>query len=180
MRYLFLLLLVWYCSDIAFAQQQNTLSFEQITQAVQQQQFQIRFRIASTHSSFYLNPTTPYIDQNINISPDSSFVVIADSVAVGYLPYYGSGYAFPQYGLKGVVFKNRILNRQIHYNTKGHHPSISFQFEILGLLDSYKIQIDITKNGTTYMLVISRQRSPISYIGSFELLPINQISTSDK
>lgn len=179
MKIIIILFLLFHSAKL-YAQDQSTLTFEQITSAVEQKTFQIRFNIATTHNSFYVDPITPYENQNVTISADSSFIMIIDSIAVGYLPYFGSGYAFPQYGINGIVFKNKMINTQVSYNNRGKRPSISCSFDVYGLMDNYKIRLDITNDGTTYMLVISQQRGPISYIGNFKLLPPTRIDTSSK
>ena len=132
---------------------------------VDSNRFEMQYTIATTHHTFYLQPMTPYTDQNIRISQDSAFIVIRDNRAAGYLPYYGSGYAMPQTGPKGIVFSNTMTDLNKSIKGKGRHPSISYQFSVAGKNDAYKINIDIRYNGQCYLYINSLRRSPISYIG---------------
>ena len=60
--------------------------FSTIQRLVDSNRFEMVYTIATTHHSFYLQPGTPYSDQNIRITRDSAFVIIQDSIAAGYLP----------------------------------------------------------------------------------------------
>lgn len=144
---------------------QPITKFNIIQDLVDSNRFEMEYTIATTHHTFYLQPTTPYSDQNIRISQDSAFVIIRDSIAAGYLPYFGSGYSIPQTGAKGIVFRNKMLNLTKSTRGKGKRQSISYQFSVIGKNDSYKISIDIRNDGLCYLYVNSLRRSPISYIG---------------
>lgn len=150
----------------AHAQPQRPITnFNTIQQSVDSNRFKMIYTIATTHHTFYLQPTTPYSDQNIRITQDSAFILIQDSLAIGYLPYYGTGYSIPQTGVKGILFKNKMLNPTKSVRGKGRRSSIFYQFSIAGINDTYKISIDIRHNGLCYLFVNSLKRSPISYTG---------------
>lgn len=145
--------------------EQPITNFNTISTMVDSNRFEMQYTIATTHHTFYLQPTTPYSDQNIRISRDSAFVIIHDSIAAGYLPYFGSGYSIPQTGARGIVFRNKMLNLNKTTKGRGRRRSISYQFSVEGRNDSYKISIDIRYDGTCYLYINSLKRSPISYIG---------------
>ena len=92
----------------------------------------MQYTIATTHHTFYLQPTTPYSDQNIRIAQDSAFVIIRDSIAAGYLPYFGSGYSIPQTGNRGIVFSNTMQDLTRQTRGKGRRQSIFYQFSVVG------------------------------------------------
>lgn len=139
--------------------------FKTIQALVDSNRFEMQYTIATTHHTFYLQPTTPYSDQNIRISQDSAFIIIRDSITAGYLPYFGSGYSIPQTGPRGIVFSNQMLNLSKNLKGKGRRQSISYQFSVIGKNDTYKISIDIRNDGQCYLYVNSLRRGPISYIG---------------
>ena len=139
--------------------------FSTIRQLVDSNRFEMVYTIATTHHTFYLQPTTPYSDQNIRIAKDSAFIIIRDSLAAGYLPYFGSGYSIPQTGANGIVFSNKMLDLTKSTKGKGRRQSIFYQFSVVGTRDTYKISIDIRHNGQCYLFINSLRRSPISYIG---------------
>ncbi len=139
--------------------------FSEIRQLIEDNRFEMVYTIATTHHTFYLQPTTPYTDQNIRIARDSAFIIIRDSVAAGYLPYFGNGYSIPQTGAKGIVFSNKMLELTKSRQGRGRRQSISYRFSVVGKNDTYKISIDIRYNGQCYLFVNSLKRSPISYIG---------------
>ena len=149
----------------ADAQSLPITNFSQIKSMVDSNRFEMIYTIATTHHTFYLQPTTPYSDQNIRIAQDSAFVIIRDSVAAGYLPYFGSGYSIPQTGAKGIVFSNKMLNLTKSIRGKRKKQAILYQFSIVGTNDTYKISIDIRYNGLCYLFINSLHRSPISYVG---------------
>lgn len=166
MRYLILLcpgFLLF--SSVLHAQNRPISDFEQIEAMVDSNRFEMEYTIATTHYTFYLQPTTPYSDQNIRIAADSAFVIIRDSIAAGYLPYFGSGYSIPQTGPLGIVFSNKMLNLTKSVKGRGRRQSIAYQFSVAGINDTYKISIDIRYNGLCYLYVNSLKRSPISYVG---------------
>lgn len=152
-------------SAVRVQTEQPITNFSTIRSMVDSNRFEMQYTIATTHYTFFLQPTTPYSDQNIRIAQDSAFVIIRDSVAAGYLPYFGSGYSIPQTGTKGIVFSNRMQNVSKSILGKGKRKSISYRFSITGLTDSYKVSIDIRYDGTCYLYINSLRRSPISYIG---------------
>ena len=114
-KFFFTGLLFWgiFLSPITQNNQRIT-NFGIIKEKVDSNRFKMQYTIATTHHTFYLQPTTPYSDQNIRIAQDSAFVIIRDSIAAGYLPYFGSGYSIPQTGNRGIVFSNTMqdLTRQ--------------------------------------------------------------------
>lgn len=149
----------------AQSEQKPITNFKTIQSLVDSNRFEMVYTIATTHNTFYLQPTTPYSDQNIRIGRDSAFVIVRDSMAAGYLPYFGTGYSFPQTGAKGIVFSNTMIDQTKATRGKGRRQSISYQFTIIGKNDTYKISIDIRHNGQCYLYVNSLRRSPISYVG---------------
>lgn len=166
MKYLILLCPVYLLlSFVLPAQNRPITDFEQIKSMVDSNRFEMEYTIATTHHTFYLQPTTPYSDQNIRIANDSAFVIIRDSIAAGYLPYFGSGYALPQLGPRGIVFSNKMLDLTKSVKGRGRRQSIAYQFSVVGKNDTYKINIDIRYNGLCYLYVNSLKRSPISYVG---------------
>lgn len=166
MRYLILLCPGFLLFSLVLqAQNRPITDFEQIEAMVDSNRFEMEYTIATTHYTFYLQPTTPYSDQNIRIAADSAFVIIRDSIAAGYLPYFGSGYSIPQTGPLGIVFSNKMLNLTKSVKGRGQRQSIAYQFSVVGINDTYKISIDIRYNGLCYLYVNSLRRSPISYVG---------------
>lgn len=153
-------------ASLVFSQSGRPVTdFAHIQQIVDSNRIEMEYTIATTHYTFYLQPATPYSDQNINIAGDSAFIIIRDSVAAGYLPYFGGGYSIPQTGSKGVVFSSKIFDRTVRLKGKGKRQAITYSFAVVGLNDSYKINIDIQYDGSCYLYVLSTRRSPISYIG---------------
>lgn len=144
---------------------QPITNFNAIQQLVDSNQFEMIYTIATTHHTFFIQPNTPYSDQNIRIAKDSAFIIIHDSIAAGYLPYYGTGYSLPETGEKGIIFSNKMLNLTKSTQGRGRRQAISYQFSVVGKNDTYKISIDIRHNGQCYLFVNSLRRSPISYTG---------------
>lgn len=154
--------------SLLYANAQNfepITNFNTIRQMVDSNRFEMNFTIATTHHTFYIQPTTPYSDQNIRIAKDSAFIIIQDSLAGGYLPYFGTGYSIPQTGIRGIVFSNKMIDLKKSVKGKGRRSSIFYQFAVVGKNDTYKISIDIRHNGQCYLFINSLKRSPISYTG---------------
>lgn len=157
----------------ARAQNSNTpLDFGQIRSMVDSNRFEILFTVATTHYNYYLQPATPYSDENIRIDRDSAFMVVNDTIATGYLPYFSSGYSFPQTGLKGIIFDNKMITPSVKMKGKRNKQAINYQFDVIGKNDAYKIRLDIQYDGTCYLYVTSTRRSPISYIGKISPLTL--------
>lgn len=165
-KFFFTGLLFWgiFLSPITQNNQRIT-NFGIIKEKVDSNRFKMQYTIATTHHTFYLQPTTPYSDQNIRIAQDSAFVIIRDSIAAGYLPYFGSGYSIPQTGNRGIVFSNTMQDLTRQTRGKGRRQSIFYQFSVVGKNDTYKLSIDIRHDGTCYLFINSLKRSPISYTG---------------
>lgn len=144
--------------------------FEQTQKIVNSNHFKIDFTIATTYNSYYMTPTQPNYNENIRIEKDSAYVIINDTIAEGFLPYFGSGYSFPQVGAKGIVFANKMLDKTVRIKGKKGKRTIAYEFMVVGLLDSYRINLDIQYDGTCYLFVNSTKRSPITYQG--KLYPI--------
>lgn len=149
----------------AQGQSRPVTDFKQIKSMADSNRFQMTYTVATTHHTFYLQPTTAYSNQNIRIAQDSAFMLIRDSIASGRLPYFGSGYAIPQTGNRGIVFNNKMLHLARFSKGRGRKQSITYLFDILAPNDTYSIRIDIRYNGRCYLYINSLKRSPISYIG---------------
>ena len=139
--------------------------FSQIKQLADSNHLHMIFTIASTHHTNYLQPNTPYTDQNIRIEKDSAFVIIQDSIATGYLPYYSSGIQSNQTQKKEIIFFNKMLHLKKETLGEGKRQSITYQFEVVAPTDTYKINIDIRPQGQCYMFINSLHKTPINYIG---------------
>lgn len=144
---------------------QPITDFQQIKAMIDSNRFETMYTIATTHYSYFLQPGTPYSDQNIRIGQDSAFVIVRDSLAAGYLPYYGGGYSTPQTGSKGIVFSGKMIQPTSKIKGRGNRQSITYGFSVIGTLDAYKISLIIQNDGTCYLYVNSNKRSPISYVG---------------
>ncbi len=153
------------------AQNRPVTNFKSIRQSVDSNRFEMIFTIATTHHTYYLQPTTPYSDQNIRIANDSAFIIVHDSIAAGYLPYFGYGYSLPQTGSRGIIFSNPMIDLTKSVRGKGRRQSIFYQFSVVGKNDTYKISLDIRHNGQCYLFINSLHRSPISYIGQIVEIP---------
>lgn len=162
-----LAVLITLCSSLTGKSQENQpiTDFQRIKAMVDSNRFETTYNIATTHYTYFLQPGTPYSDQNIRITQDSAFIIIRDSLAAGYLPYYGGGYSIPQTGAKGIVFSGKMLQPSSKIKGKDKRQSITYDFSIIGTLDSYKINMIIQNDGTCYLYVNSTKRSPISYVG---------------
>ncbi len=132
--------------------QQTEKKFEKILKTIENSQFTIAFNIA-----------IPANDINIRI--DSAYVYIQGDSACGYLPYYTAAYSFPQTGKKGIVFNNPMIQKTLKIKGKKNKKAIFYAFDIVGENDIYRLQMDIHSNAACYLLVTSRRRGPISYIG---------------
>lgn len=167
-RYLFLLLTVisFFFTTTARSQPgQPITDFQQIKARVDSNRFEMIYTIATTHYSYFQEPGIPYSDQNVRIANDSAFIIIRDSVAAGYLPYFGSGYSIPRTGTNGVLFSNKMINPTSETKGQGKRQSINYEFSVIGVNDSYRIRIIIQQYGICYLYINSTKRSPISYIG---------------
>lgn len=159
MKTFILLILLGIC-NVSFAQrhkEQIEKDFNRIWQIVESGHFTIKFSAA-----------TPY--NGTNILTDSAQIVISDTIAIGYLPYYTRYYSLPMTGAKGIVFDNTILNKSIKIKGKNDKKVIKYQFDVIGKNDAYKLQMDIQYDGTCYLYVVSKQRGPISYIGTIRAI----------
>ncbi len=167
MRYIFCLCASLFFLGLSAHSQsyQPVTDFKTIKQLVDSNRVKMVFTIATTHHTFFIQPDTPYADQNIRIGQDSAFIQIRDSLAIGYLPYFGTGYSIPQTGGRGIVFNNKMLDVVKSVRGKGRRPSVFYQFSVVGKNDTYKINLDIRYNGLCYLFINSLHRSPISYTG---------------
>ena len=139
--------------------------FQQIKAMVDSNRFETRYTIATTHYSYFMEPSTPYSDQNIRIGNDSAFISVNDSIATGYLPYFRRSYSLPQTGPRGIIFSNKMTDLSSQLKGRGKRQGISYVFSVVGIYDFYKLQFVIQHNGTCYLYVSSTKRSPISYVG---------------
>lgn len=123
-------------------------------------------RVETNHFRILFSIATPSNGSNIQI--DSAWITIKSDSASGYLPYYSPHYSFPRTGNKGILFNNQILNPQMKVKGRKDKKSILYQFAIIGINDNYKFKLDIQYDKTCYLLVISKRRGPISYIGTLQ------------
>lgn len=163
--YLFLFIGLLFFNPAKSQQNQAITNFEQIKTLIESNRFETEYTIATTHHSYFLEPGTPYNDQNIRIGKDSAFIIIRDSIAAGYLPYFSYGYSIPQTGKRGVVFSGKMINQSTNMKGRGKRQSITYEFSVFGTNDSYRINMIIQNNGVCYLYINSTKRSPISYIG---------------
>lgn len=167
-RYTILILLLVCGTLFAHAQRKSDRIAEEFAETqkiVDNGHFRMDFNIATTYNSYYQTPSQSNYNENIRIGKDSAYVVINDSIAEGYLPYFNSGYSFPKTGVKGIVFVSKMLNKTVKIKGKRGKRSISYEFDVIGLNDTYKLNLEIQYDGTCYLFVNSGKRSPITYQG---------------
>lgn len=160
-----LILLLSFTFPARAQQSQPVTNFERIKAMVDSNRIEMTYTVATTHYSYFLEPATPYSNQNIRIGQDSAFIIVRDSIAAGYLPYFSGGYTFPRTGTNGIVFSNKMIHPVSQVKGQGNRQSITYEFSVVGLNDSYKISIIIRQGGICYLYVNSTKRSPMSYIG---------------
>lgn len=163
--YLFLFIALLFSTSVKSQSSQPITNFGEIKTLIDSNRLETEYTIATTHHSYFLEPGTPYSDQNIRIGQDSAFIIVKDSIAAGYLPYFGSGYSIPQTGSKGITFSGKMINQSSSIKGRGKRQSATYEFSVVGANDSYKITMVIQNNGVCYLYINSTKRSPISYIG---------------
>ncbi len=151
--------------DSKTKRQQAAAQFQHVKSIIESNRFKIAFTIATTHRNYYMGQGEPYLDDNIRIDSDSSYIIINDTLASGRLPYYGTGYAFPKTGDKGIVFDDKIENKITQTKGKGRKQTIIYEFTVPGKNDHYQIMMKIDGDGTCYLYVNSTQHGSSSYTG---------------
>ena len=172
-NYLLIFLMLTGTALAVSAQNKNAriaAEFEKTQKIVETNHFRMDFTIATTYNSYYMTPTQSNYNENIRIGKDSAYVIINDTIAEGYLPYFPSSYSYPQVGVKGIIFSNIMLDKTVRIKGKKGKRTIAYEFMVVGLNDSYRINLDIQYDGTCYLFVNSTKRSPITYQG--KLYPI--------
>ena len=97
-------------------------------------------------------------------------IVVTDSTAKGFLPYFGRAHTLP-YGEGGSIqFDEKIRKLEIEITEKRKKREITFNFSIPGNNDFYRIFIKAMSNGKCSIQLQSNNRNQCTYGGTISTI----------
>lgn len=132
--------------------------------------FKVKLNIATTYNTFFINPTFSTYNENIDIEPDSAYLIIKDSTIHGLLPYFGQSHSVLKSGMAIIVLNSKMMNTSIVVQGKQGRQSILYQFGVQGKFAYYSMKLNIQYDGTCNLFVAANNHPPISYLG--QLYPL--------
>jgi len=144
-------------------------AFQKTWDLVNSDRFLIRFYMATPSAQTFI--ATPSEGANISINPQRAYLRVNDSLVNGKLPYYGQGYWKGKSGEDTLSFHHILFSRTVKILQGGNKKAIAYQLSLLTTNNIYFLHLDIQYDGTCYLYLSDKRRSPISYTGQLFPLP---------
>lgn len=143
-----------------------SLSFVRASESKKDSQFEnIRQLVTSNRFRAEADRAFPSRGKTIDLFSNRGFITLSDSLARGFLPFFGRAYSLPYGDGGGIEFDSTVQNRQILIKDKKKNKTITYRFSVRGKNDLFNITLLITSSGNCTITVQSNQRSSISYSG---------------
>lgn len=122
--------------------------------------------IESKQFQFVADRATTQSGRSIDMTTNSNYLKITDSLAKGYLPFFGtSTRADYASGGGAIEFDGEMQDYQIKVIEKKKRTTIRVNFKVKAAADSYSCQLSISSSGFATLSVTSIHRSHINYTG---------------
>lgn len=130
--------------------------------------------IALTESNRFLievNRAFPLGGKPIDLFSNRGKITVTDSIAKGFLPFFGRAYSSLPGEDGGISFDGKMEKRELKMKEKKKGKHLLYRFTVKGENDTYELFLDITANGSCSLSVRSNRKSQISYEGTISPLP---------
>ena len=149
------------------AQSKKEIRFEKEIQKtlalVNSDKFIVKFYIATPTVETLFTP--PGAGNNIDIEPKNSYLWVKDSLVGVKIPYFGSGAVKSGSQLDSISFQNILFSRTVKVYWEGKKKAIAYQLTVMSGGNVYYLNMHVQYDGTCYLYLSDRRRSPISYVG---------------
>lgn len=113
----------------------------------------------------------PAQGKTVDLFSNKGYIILSDTLAKGFLPFFGRAYSLPYGDDGGIEFNSTVRNRKITLNKNKRNRNITYRFSVRAQNDVYTIILLIQSNRNCNITVQSNQRSSISYSGKIYPLP---------
>lgn len=124
-----------------------------------------RQALADRHYTIFVTTAHPIGFPSISLSTPYTLEIRGDSI-ISYLPYFGTAYSVPYGGGKALNFTGTIRKYEDVERKRGEHDII---IEVYNEEDIYVYLLNVFESGSTSIIVRSRQRSEISFLGRVDM-----------
>lgn len=150
--------------SVAYPQEKKEREFETIRSLVESNRFKVEVDRALTSGG-----------RNVDLFSNKGYIEVNDSIAKGFLPFFGRAYSVPYGKGGGIEFDNRITEKQLTLPVRKKRKILIYNFTVKGENDTFRITLHISSKGSCSVSVVSSQRSTIHYNGQIQpLSPVTE------
>ncbi len=124
--------------------------------------------VETKHYVFSANKAIPQRGGSIDLTTNSNFLRVNDSISEASLPFFGQAYNIAYGGPGGIKFKGEPTGYSVKENTK--KQSLEVSFRVKGDADVFDCILTINSKTSVTLSVTSQQRDHIFYYGAIETL----------
>lgn len=154
MRHILFILLLGICGSLSARQTPSGNEFSNPKELIESRNFYVE-----------LDRAFPVGGHAIDLFSNRATITVTDSIARGFLPFFGRGYSVSYGGDGAIEFNNTMEDVRLIVKDKKKHPLVIFQFNIKGKDDKYQVILTVTGNNSCSVSVSGNRRSSISYSG---------------
>lgn len=118
-----------------------------------------------------VNRAFPLGGKSIDLFSNRGKITVSDSVAQGFLPFFGRAYSFLPGEDGGIHFESKMEKKELKVKDKKKRKHLLYRFTVKGENDTYELLLDISANASCSLSVRSNRKSQISYEGTISPLP---------
>ena len=166
MKTLYLVFMMWL--PLALAQPAAAQKMTKEEKAARQAEAveEARQLIESRNFEIKINQVYPQSGRDVSRFNPRGKITVKDSIAEGFLPFFGRAYRLPYGEGGGIEFDNAMQDTKLEVREKRKNKSVVFSFRVPGKDDTYQISIETMGGGNCSVNLISNNRTQISYSGT--------------
>lgn len=130
--------------------------------------------IALVESNRFLievNRAFPLGSKSVDLFSNRGRITITDSIAKGFLPYFGRAFSAIPGEDGGISFDSKMRKKEVKVKDSKKKKHILYSFTVKGRNDTYQLFLDITSDSSCFVSVRSNRKSQIAYDGIIRPLP---------
>lgn len=169
MKTMYLLIMLLPLAFIQPAEAQKLSKEEKAAQAAKEWEG-TRQLIEGRQFNIEINQVYPQSGRDVSRFNPRGKITVRDSIAEGYLPFFGRAYRLPYGEGGGIEFDAPMQEVKFDITEKKKNRKITFSFKVPGKDDFYQISIESMGGYNCSINLISNNRTQISYSGTISSL----------
>lgn len=124
--------------------------------------------IETRQYEFVANRANPQRGGSVDLTTNSNFLRMNDSISEAAMPYFGRAYNIPYGGPGGIKFKGEVMDYTVKENNKKLNLVVSYR--VRGEGDLFDCVLSVHSISGVTLIITSQQRDQITYHGAIDAL----------